>query len=328
MLRASLTSLSAALPGSPGSPKHRSPKSREGSAFKSAPSQSVINLAGVLLQASADNATLLVELGFVAPIVEMLRSGMGDAIRLVAARTLANMCSHRDHQAVVVDAGALPILLTLLTEARRYPPLAVAALHVLRPLARDANIKVMFREEGGFPALVDLMTMEGDDINAESDCDAIAEATVGVVRNLATLPVNQEALRAAGATKALVSLLDAKVPSSRTSIASATAISNLVVGNQANKNAIRTAGGVEKLVGMLCAGPASAIAATEALGNLAVKNATNKDAIRQCGGVAALAEQMRAAKQSLKATHDGKKRALNGTVSPQRSEARVPGWRT
>lgn len=80
-----------------------------------------------------------------------------------------------------------------------------------------------------------------------------------------------------------------------------TALSNLVVGNQANKNALRAAGGIERLVPMLHANGEAAMAATEALGNLAVKNNANKDAVRVSGGIVALAELFKAAKSTEKA---------------------------
>merc|ERR1719352_1187638 len=67
-------------------------------------------------------------------------------------------------------------------------------------------------------------------------------------------------------------------------------LSNLVVSNQPNKNSLRKAGAIPKLVKLLEAVDGEVrSAATEALANLAVKNNANKDVVREEGGVRILA---------------------------------------
>lgn len=284
-----------------------------------------LNAAVAIAAAAALEPARVASFGFVKPLVELVRPGAAsEACAIGAMRALGSLATHREHHDQLREAGALPVLMAVLTSPSSSPGLLLAALEVLRPLSRDANAKEMLRDAGAFRPLLSLLappdsSAEGIDPTRAAARREAAEAAVGVVRNLATSSANQDALRAAGAVRMLVTLCGTSADSAtgdengeggegggegceggelvlsvRAAATAATALSNLAVGNAANRTAIRQAGGIPKLVRMLSRGSEAAAAATEALGNLAVKSKENKDAIRNAGGVLKLTDLFRA----------------------------------
>jgi len=246
-------------------------------------------VSAITAASATGSASLIVEFGFLTPLLHVLSSctAASEAVQVAALRGLAHIASHRENHAVIRNAGILPTLMRLITESETH---AIGVLEVLRPLARDPEMKDMLRTAGAFRPLIKLVHQA---IHNPADPQPLraAEAALGVIKNLATSTASQEALRNAGAIKALTGLLDVVPPSCTAAIRAATALSNLSVGNQKNRDAIREGGGITRLALLVKTGGEAAAAATEALGNLAVKNSANKDAIREAGGVQALAEQ-------------------------------------
>ena len=102
-------------------------------------------VSALLTLATSDRATALVELGFVVPIITLLEQGRAsEAVQIDVARTLAHLAAHRENHAAIREAGALGVLLGLLSSSSEL--LALAALEVLRPLARDPSMKDQLRE--------------------------------------------------------------------------------------------------------------------------------------------------------------------------------------
>jgi hypothetical protein len=261
------------------------------------PTQGIESLAYSIAKcaSSPHDHIAIVQLGFIPPIVNMIKVENSDAISLLGCRALAHLASRREHLCTIVELGAVDALLRLL--ANDSPSLALGALEALRPLSRDSTAKAALREL----ACVRLLTkIVGKACTAESTAEdkGVAEAALGVLRNLSASAESQDVLKSAGTMKVLVTALDAmpfEVYSSA-AVRAATTLSNLVVGHQANKNEVRKYGAIPKLVGLLSSNDGEVrAAATEALGNLAVKNAANKDAIRDAGGVHVIAQMYKAA---------------------------------
>ena len=118
----------------------------------------------------------------------------------------------------------------------------MAALVALRNLARSHKMKEALRVGGFTEALIRLLK-EGRD-------SAVSAAAVGVVRNLAVSPFNQEVLRKAGAIRLLVDFLHFG-RTSDTTAAAAAALGNLAIDSESNKEAIRKAGALERLIGLV-----------------------------------------------------------------------------
>ena len=114
----------------------------------------------------------------------------------------------------------------VLTSTKSSAAVVLGALEVLRPLSRDADSKEMLRDAGAFRPLLSALQLSAASAPAPSSSspgatqptsvapseEAVArreaaECAVGVLRNLATSPANQDALRTAGAVKVLISLL-------------------------------------------------------------------------------------------------------------------------
>jgi len=226
--------------------------------------------------------------GFLLPLVNILTAGASEPVMLMVLRTLAHLAGHKAHHSTIRTTGVMPALLNLLQGSNG--TIALGVLEVLRPLARDHEMKGMLREAGAFKPLVKLIQTASRPETTPPEA-AAAEAALAVVKNLAASSTHQDALRAAGAIRALVASLDAVPATSGAAVRAAAALSNLAVANATNKDAIREAGALPRLMPLLGAGGEAAAAATEAIGNLAAKNAANKDAIREVGGVAALASQ-------------------------------------
>ena len=233
-------------------------------------------------------ANILVCSGFVQPLVNVLTAGAAEPVMLLSLRTLAHLAGHREQHGAIRQAGVLELLMSLLNGPSLSMHLGV--LEVMHPLARNSEMKGVLREAGALKVLTKHI-QAGARSEALPIELAVAEAALGVIKNLAANAGNQDELRSCGAIKALVTTLTVVPATSSAAVRAASTLSNLAVSNEANKNAIREAGGIPRLVAMLHVRGESAAAATEALGNLAAKNTANKDATRKAGGVAALAAQ-------------------------------------
>ena len=262
----------------------------------------------------------VVALGFATPLINLLRPEMNTdvAVQLLAARALSYLASRRDNRKALYEAGLLSVLLSALER----PALANAALEILRPLARMQDIREQLGQSGVLRTLVKLLHVEAERDAATPTSPATVENALAVIRNLAASPVNQESFRSVGAVRALSVVLDVLPRSSHAAAFATTALSNLAVGNQANKNAIRLAGAIPKIVLLLGDSGAASVAAVEALGNLAAKNDKNKDAIREAGGVKALAELLRVASGAGRTKGGGA--ANSGTSSATNSRSTSP----
>ena len=233
-------------------------------------------------------ANILICSGFVQPLVNVLTAGAAEPVMLLSLRTLAHLAGHREQHGAIRQAGVLELLMSLLNGPSLSMHLGV--LEVMHPLARNSEMKGVLREAGALKVLTKHI-QAGARSEALPIELAVAEAALGVIKNLAANAGNQDELRSCGAIKALVTTLTVVPATSSAAVRAASTLSNLAVSNEANKNAIREAGGIPRLVAMLHVRGESAAAATEALGNLAAKNTANKDATRKAGGVAALAAQ-------------------------------------
>lgn len=265
---------------------------RQSSKSKLRPSDNeLLGVVEALAKCSASSpmaANILVCSGFVQPLVNVLTAGAAEPVMLLSLRTLAHLAGHREQHGAIRQAGVLELLMSLLNGPSLSMHLGV--LEVMHPLARGSEMKGLLREAGALKVLTKHI-QAGARLEAQPIELAVAEAALGVIKNLAASAGNQDALRSCGAIKALVTTLTVVPATSAAAVRAASALSNLAVSNEANKNAIREAGGIPRLVSMLHVRGESAAAATEALGNLAAKNIANKDATREAGGVAALAAQ-------------------------------------
>ena len=100
----------------------------------------------------------LAHLGFVLPLVNLVGTSDGACsayARELACRALAHLASRREHLTAMREAGVLPVLLTLCDNEPI--SLTLAALDVLRPLARDPSTKDALRESGAVRLLVKLL---------------------------------------------------------------------------------------------------------------------------------------------------------------------------
>ena len=248
------------------------------------------------LSSSPHTSCSLMQLGFIAPLINMAAAAEeSEAVQLHACRAIAHLASHRENAAQIIEAGALSALLPQLEAASS--AIKLGALEALRPLSRDPSAKGTLRGAAPTKLIIKLIG-EGCAAEATADAKAVAEAAIGVLRNISASAASQDVLKSAGAIRILVGALDALPVASHPTAAArvATTLSNMAVGHQANKTSVRKAGAIPKLVALLHSGEGEAsAAAVEALGNLAVKNAENKDATRDAGGVRALSELYREA---------------------------------
>lgn len=313
-----------------GSPKRNSPKGRRAAAaVVTVSGDTFLGVASALADAAASEPAMVAALGFTPCLVGLLRHGAAsEECAIAAARALAQLAAHREHHAALREA--LPVLTSILISPMGSPALIHAALEVLKPLSRDVECKEAMRDAGIFQPLLSQLQAPGAAAGATGTPEqrrATAELATAIVRNLATCQANQDSLRTSGAIRALVGLCacgreavsgceaargrsDASAGESvesgappdgdgapadfalgaRAAATAAAALSNLALGNPANKAAIRQAGGIPPLVEMLSRGGDLSAAATEALGNLAARSKENKDAIRTAGGVLRLAQ--------------------------------------
>ena len=304
-LGSSLTNL-----GSPA--KRSSPKlgarrlSRENSGLLVSPSKrrsgaAFHNVAKALAAAAATEPALVVQFGFVPGLVALMRPGAAtDSCVIAAANALASIAQHsREHHAHLRESGLLPVLLQMLTSTRASASIVLAALEVLRPLSRDADAKEMLREAGAFkPLLAQLEVPPTLEAAEAAACRKVAEVAVGVVRNLATSPTNQDALRTAGAIKVLVCLIavseehaEASPPPAR-SEGSGDGHGQEKMRNINASYEVLGPGHPDGARGGFVLGSKAAATAATALANLAVANQANKTAIRQANGIPGLVHML------------------------------------
>ena len=146
-------------PGSKRSPKHSSPKAC--AVFSAVPfscsasTNAFLEAARSLATAAANDPSLVVNFGFVPPLVSLMRPGAAtDACAISAAKALASLASHRENHAAIREAGAVPVLMLVLTSTKSSAAVVLGALEVLRPLSRDADSKEMLRDAGAFRPLL------------------------------------------------------------------------------------------------------------------------------------------------------------------------------
>lgn len=276
-------------------------------AATAAPSESngaldaLVHQLAVMAQSPHMNDTL-VSLGFCRPLVNMIET-CPETVRITACRALAHLGSRREHIPVLYESGAVGALLNMLDDGTSpaeptSTALSLGVLEALRPLSRgDTRARASLQD---LKSIMILMRPLGAAClpGATDEAKAVAQAALGVLRNLSASSGSQELFRTAGVIKQLVAILDALPHATFPTAAAraATVLSNLAVGNAANKERVRKDGAILRLVKLLESSTAEVRqSATEALGTLAVKNSTNKDAIREAGGVRALAELYKAA---------------------------------
>jgi len=198
------------------------------------------------MAASAHLSDQLVHLGFAVPLVKMCgTNGTSETVRLLSLRALAHLASRREHVKVIREAGAVAVILEILENGP--PSLVLGALEVLRPLSRDSSTKDELRESTAVKLLVALLgpactpSASACSDSAIASPAAVAAAALGVLKHLSASASGQEALRAAGAIKPLVGVLETLPAAEEPALVAraATTLSNLAIDHQPNKASMR-----------------------------------------------------------------------------------------
>ena len=180
---------------------------------------------------NADNKVSIASAGAIPPLISLLQSGSPDA-RSNAAAALWNLAVNLNNQVEIGNAGAIPHLAALLSvssmpEARDHAAGAIGNLAASQdnlPRLRAANV---------VQKLIGLLS--GDSEEGRSNA-------AGALGNLATTPEMRAAIGGAGAVVPLVAMYQsgASAPLSRDKAVGA--LRRLLVGNEANRQAILAAG--------------------------------------------------------------------------------------
>jgi hypothetical protein len=201
-----------------------------------------------------------------------------------AASTLWFLARAPDARPELVQAGALPALLTLLEGAAEDPEAATVAAAALMAIVADSEVqRAALVAAGGVQALADCVCAPLDGPLATRCSWALASLADG----LATLgwAEGKEAVRLSGVLPRLVAQLDCGAEKEAT-LAGATALAALADSGAAQE-AIFAARGIPPLVNLLSAGvgaPVTAVAA-RALSMMAYTSAAARDMIREAGGI-------------------------------------------
>ena len=216
----------------------------------------------------------------------MLKGGSA-AAQAYAAQALANAAAYsaQDGQHAIAKAGAVPVLLTLLSSGKSQMPAAKA---IAKLAANNRSIQEEITHAGGIAPLLALLN--GLDIEAQVQA---AAALAEMARDNAE---TQAAIAKAGGIPPLLGLLASRsgpLAGAAQSKAMA-ALAQLARHNDKNQNAIASMGGIKPLVAALESNqPEVASHAAWALMEISGKNPANQKTIVDNGGVSQLANLMR-----------------------------------
>ena len=230
----------------------------------------------------------MIQAGCIPPLVAMLK-GASVAGQAFASQALANAATFDAElgQDAVVNAGAIPLLLVLLSVGKAQTP----AAHALAQLARNnAQNQRVIADAGGIAPLLSLLN--GRYLEAQMEA---AFALAELARDNSD---TQDAIAKAGGIGPLLALL-----SSRSSIAQSkgmAALAHLARGNIANQDAIAAMGGIKPLVQLLeTLGAEYDVQAHAAFALMEITrgNRTNQKLVVQHDGIDQLASVMKRSTQ-------------------------------
>lgn len=142
----------------------------------------------------------VLQAGALDPLVKMLGFDHPAEVQEEAVYALKNLASNcNDHRDAVMEAGALPHLLTLISHGTGGPRVGAAGT-VRRLVAKRARHERALVQGGGLPACVTLL---------ESDDSAAQEEGAGIFRSIVQRndPSTERAIMAAGAAQPLIACL-------------------------------------------------------------------------------------------------------------------------
>jgi hypothetical protein len=226
-----------------------------------------------------DMRTVLAEAGDLAWWVELLDNGT-EAVRDVAARAVRRVtfdCHNKNRQ--VVQAGAVPRLVHLLSVGGEQSKIMAAA--ALGNLALTESTMLAVYAEGAIYSLTEQL---------REDSEIVKEHVARALSNLADYPKNRDAIATAGAIPLLVQLLrDAANDAKETAAAALTSLAY----DAENREPIAAAGAIPRLVQLLRVGTGKVRAlAAGTLRNLAVED-SNDELIVQAGAIPLLVQLLR-----------------------------------
>ena len=195
----------------------------------------------VLAGNSADNRTAITAANAIDPLVRILGDGRrarADTPQERAAAVLADLARSGENKQSIVDTGAVPPLVMMLTS--EYQVVQTHAASTLAHLAALVRNNKVIADAGGIAPLVGVL--------AEGSADG-QRAAAGALLHLATSADNRVVMVTAGVIPPLVKLLDSGSPDAREH--SAAIMSALAVTQGGNKKAIFNAHGIKPLVHLL-----------------------------------------------------------------------------
>ena len=240
----------------------------------------------------------IANVGGIAPLVELLRSGSDNA-KKHAAEVLLDLTCNNATAAAVAAAGAIAPLVELVRSGSegtaewrasengwRASACAAAALGSLAA-ENDAN-KVAIAEAGAIAPLIELV---------RSSSEKAKEHAARTLHNLAINATNAAAIAVAGGIEPLVELLRSAFDDTKTCVAEA--LTNLA-SSHANQVAIVKAGAISPLLELARSGSEKAKEAAAATLNRLAYNDANAVAIAEAGGSEPLVELVRGGSEDAK----------------------------
>ena len=236
-----------------------------------------------MLMTLADDKTnriAIVQSGALPKLVLQLDSATVKVQEMAAAVVSKLVLDSKENVEGVATQGGIPRFVTLLTSTSMQAQAYAAAVLASVCQSSDENHRAVLAA-GCVPLLVQMLTQGGfADARAEA---AAALANLSMDRE--RTGVAQREIVGAGAVQPLVELLD--VDHSRAQRKSAVAIMHLAADNRAHQDAVRLAGGVQRLVNLLSDTAREDVqaAGAAALAELASGNKENQTAIADVDGL-------------------------------------------
>jgi hypothetical protein len=187
-----------------------------------------------------DNRAYLRQLGAIPALIDVLLMATSEAVIENSTGALWNLAVDADNKAQILDYGGIPILCKLLKSSN--PSVVENASGALWNCSATVENRPAIRKAGGIPLLLQHLRSPAN--------GKIQENAIGTLRNCAINDQNKAVLRESGGIELLLDALD----DPRTPAVVADKISStLWIATVApeNKHAIRTAGGIPRLVKLL-----------------------------------------------------------------------------
>lgn len=220
------------------------------------------------------NASLIVEAGGVAPLVDLLATSSSATAVTCALSAIANLAAgSSEYQAAIVAAGGVPRISTQLRVGDAATQAAAAA--AMASISELTSTQGPFVKAGTAPSLVALLKAGGITQQVQA-AQALANLATGNSEA-------QQVMAGCGAVQALLSLLDV----GKAQATAAYALQRLAEGNAANRAAIASSDGPRKMVALLgvvhVGTQANAAAALAALASGA--DHVQQNAVARVGGI-------------------------------------------